>query len=271
MSNAGPVFRRTALAALALAAGLAGCGGDNPREVVRQTAKNLARVHSANLYLRIGLHPLDSPRGGLALSLNGPFSLPAAGELPTARITYVQSAGSRRTVATLISTPREAFVSLRGASYRLPERLAERLRTTGPRRGSVSLAQLHVADWIENPSAHDAPGGAERVTGRLDVVAAVRDVLAAQRRAGGNALELSSREARRLRESVRSSSVELVTGRQDRQLRRLRGSATVAVPTRLRRQLGRLSLRMAFEMRLRDVNRPVQVRAPARALPLPAR
>ena len=257
--------------ALVLAATLVGCGGESPREVVEATAKNLARVHSANLFLRVGLYPASAPRDGLAVSLSGPFSLPRGSELPTARITYMRVAGARHSVATLISTPRQAFVTIRGATYRLPDRLTQRLRKARPGRASVSLGQLHVADWIENPSVQNTAGNAERVTGRLDVVAAVGDVLAAQRRAGRNGSRLSPSEARRLRESVRSSSVELVTGRGDHLLRRLKASATVDVPAELRRQFGRLSLRMIFDMRLRNVNRRVQVRAPVRAPPLPTR
>ena len=263
--------RRALPAGWLLIAGLAmaGCGADSPRDVLSTTAENLGKVRTGRMALRVVLEPLDRSANGISVSVRGPFALARPGRLPVAQLEYVQAAGPNRAQATLISVSDRAFVRLRGRDYRLPEAQAAALRSpaTG---GGVTLGQLHVADWIEDPKVADAGGGLQRVTGRLDLAAALRDILAVGRRTGGSGPRLDAEQVRRLSESVRASSVEVLTGSDDRMLRRIRGSASVTLPPSLRRSAGGPGIRVSFDFGLEDVNRPVSVRAPAHAAPLPA-
>ena len=246
---------------------LAGCGADSPEEVVSETAEKLAEVRSGVLDMRVALRPDRSSEPGMSVELTGPFMLPRVGELPTARIDYVQTLGQTRTAARLTSTPRAAYVGVGGVEYRLPPGEAAGLRGSS-RRGAITVEDLHVDEWIESPTLTEA-GDFQRVRGRLDVVAALRDVSAAIRRAGGSVTGVTDVQADLLRDAVRSSSVELVTGREDRFLRRITGLAVLDVPPRLRSRLTGAGVRVSFQLRLGAVNRPVSVRPPPDAQPLP--
>ena len=258
---------RRAAGAMLAAWALAGCG-DSPQDVVSDTADKLAEVRSGELDMRFALRPDAPAQPGMSVQLRGPFMLPRGNELPTARIEYVQALGETTTSATLTSTPGAAFVRIDGIDYRLPAGEAGALRGRGG-RGAVTVDALHVDEWIEQPRLTEA-GSVQRVRGQLDVVAALRDVSEAVRAAGGSMAEVTDAQAKTLRDAVRSSSVELVTGREDRFLQRLRGVAVLDVPANLRTRLTGAGVRVSFELRLRSVNRPVSVRAPADAQPLPA-
>ena len=259
-------MRRAAGAVLAAWA-LAGCG-DSPQDVVSDTADKLAEVRSGELDMRFALRPDVPEQPGMSVQVRGPFMLPRGNELPTARIEYVQALGETTTSATLTSTPVAAFVRMNGIDYRLPAEEAGALRGSSG-RGAVTVDALHVDDWIEQPRLTE-DGSVQRVRGQLDVVAALRDVSEAVRGAGGSMAEVTDAQAKTLRDAVRSSSVELVTGREDRFLQRLRGVAVLDVPPELRTRLTGAGVRVSFELRLSAVNRPVSVRAPADAQPLPA-
>jgi hypothetical protein len=243
----------------------AACGGNghDARDALSQTAKNLGRVRSADLHLRVGIRP-EARSSGVAVSLYGPFALPAAGRLPTARIAYSRSAGSARVSGTLISTPQAAYVRTAGTTFRLSDRTAAPLRSGTTAR--APFASLHVDRWIRSPRIEDAGDGLERVSGRLDLAAAVRDL----RRAGGGAA-LPAGEAGRVGGAVRSSSIHVLTTRGGRMLRRLTGVAVLDAPAAVRRRVRGISVRVSFELALARVNQPVSVAAPPGARSLPVR
>jgi hypothetical protein len=266
----------TVLAVLAAAAGCGGGGedGEDGAQVLRRTSANLAKVRSGDLTLRFVMRPQEgADADGVGVELRGPFSLAGDGPLPVARVAYTQIAGAQRVPATFISTGRAAFVEVGGATYRVPAG-----RTTGLRFGrrgrGLDALQLDARRWVRDPKVSDGPevGGDEtdRVTGELNAAAALEDLLGAASRAGSGG-GLQAADARRLAETVRRSSIEVLTGADDRLLRRLRVQADLDVPESMRGRVGgRAALHLEFELGVARPNRSVTVTAPKDARPLPA-
>ncbi|MEA2228242.1 MAG: hypothetical protein QOF04_1872 [Solirubrobacteraceae bacterium] len=269
---------RTLAAVAALAAGAAGCGGgggDDGADVLRQTSANLAKVTSGDLTLRFVMRPQEGGDDqGVGVELRGPFSLAGDGPLPVARVAYTQIAGGRRLPATFISTGRAAFVEVGGTTYRVPASRTKGVRF-GRRGRGLDALQLDARRWVRAPKVSDGPivGGeaTDRVTGDLNTGPALADLLGAAQRAGGGG-GLTAQDGRRLAQTVRRSSIEVLTGTKDRLLRRMRVRADLDVPESLRRQAGgRAALHLEFELGVARPNRAVTVTAPKDARPLPKR
>lgn len=275
----GPRPRRSggALALLGVTLLLVGCGGDDAAQVVRETQAKLGEIRSGQLSMRVEV-AAHGGGGPVGLRLQGPFSLASPGPLPVARVRYTQLAGAERAVATLVSTGRRAYVELDGTPYRLPrareDELADALGGRDRGRGLDALG-LDLAEWIEEPRLEEVAGSAghelERVTGRVDVVAALRDVLSAAGQATDEGFDIDERTVEGIRKAVRSSSIELVTGVDDRLLRRLRLELDFQAPARLQPLLGGLrGGRLLFALQIERPNQAIRVDEPTGAQPASA-
>jgi hypothetical protein len=118
--------------------------------------------------------------------------------------------------------------------------------------------QLKIGSWVREPKLADGPAldGAptQRITAKLDVRAAARDLLrvAGALGPGTGALGQSQDQFER---AVKSSSFELLTGKDDRLLRRLR------IGIELRAPGGRTAL-VRFALGVRRPNQPVRIATP---------
>jgi hypothetical protein len=110
---------------------------------------------------------------------------------------------------------------------------------------------------------HGAP--TDEVTGDLDVVAAANGLMGFAALAGRDATRIEGADAARLRKAVRSSSVDVLTGKDDRLLRRMTLSADLGfdVPAALKRALGtNVGAKIDFLLAVTDPNAPVVVHGP---------
>lgn len=115
----------------------------------------------------------------------------------------------------------------------------------------------------------------ERITADVDVVKALNDAIDALGELGGGdavgALKpLEGEEAETLEKAVRSAPFELVTGKDDRLLRRLKLTLDIGTdaPRELAGGLGNLSgAKVQFDLRIDEPNKPVEVQEPEGALP----
>ncbi|MFP5318523.1 MAG: hypothetical protein ACLGI2_09535 [Acidimicrobiia bacterium] len=270
--------------ACALALGLA-CGGNTPTEgekAMEATASQLGTIRSGVLQFRLVAGPVgeeENPQAGFEMS--GPFALPEPGALPVTQIDYTRIAGGDRTTTQLVSTGSRAFVVLDGTAYQLTFDQTERLRAPSQAGGDHGFGGLRIGEWVEEPQV--SPGevvadtATDRITATVDVVRALNDLLAFGRGLGAAELavpEITGEDAEQLRHVTESATLELLTGKEDRRLRRLSVDIRLAgpVPARVRTALGPVAAAaIKVTLALEEPNTPVQVAAPEGALPASAR
>ena len=174
----------------------------------------------------------------------------------------------------MTSTGERVYVTVGNETYELPSDRASELTGAGAVVAGDGLGSLDVGRWLLDPelSAGDEVGGdaTERIEARLDVAAAVRDLVALARKAGASLPALGPAEARRLAEAADEATVEVLTGRDDRLLRRLAAEVVIGfeVPAQLESLLGdAVGARIDFELGIAEPNEPVTIDEPADARP----
>jgi hypothetical protein len=260
-------------AALTLVA--AGCGGEGANDVLAKTAGNLGKIRSGDLTLGLKIATRDGKEAGF--QLQGPFALARApGALPVAKITFTRLGSQAPEPVTIISTGRKAYVRVGGTTYELPESRLGSLRSTKG-TGSRGLGSLDIGTWVEDPKLSDGGtvGGADtdRVHADLDVVQATNGLLALASSLGaGVGGPITGRDADDLRRAVKSATLDVYTGKDDRLLRRLRIRADLRAnaPPKVLSALGAFGeLDVRFDLDVAHPNQPVHVEAPANVEPLP--
>jgi hypothetical protein len=257
-----------AASALGVALTLAGCGGGGSTDVLSKTADNLSKIQSGRLSMRL----LVTPKSGspFGFTLKGPFALGKQGSLPVLHVDYTQIANGRSATVTVISTGTTAYVESNGQTTQLTSDQADALRQAGGTiSGKGGVQSFGVDRWFEDAKTKDGGrvGGAEtdEVDAKLDVVAATNDVLALLRRTGRAIPTISGDQADRLDDAVRSSSIKVFSGKDDRLLRKLSLDVVFGfdVPKALRDALGNVvGARVQFDLAVAEPNRPVHVSAP---------
>lgn len=262
-------MRRAAAALATVVVALAGCAAfQGPLE---KTAAKLADIRSGKMELRLVAATPEGLRTGF--ELKGPFAMPEGEELPKANLTYTRYAGTTEDTFGFISTGEAAFLRVGERSYRLPDERIESMRGSenAGRRGPFS--GLDLDDWVTDAevSATQNGSGTETISGDLDVVAAVNDMLGIARDYGGvDRPDIEGEDAERIRNAVKRAGLELVTGREDRILRSLAVTTDFGTdpPEAFRRALEGVSgVNFTLELRITEPNSDVSVEAPANPLP----
>ena len=239
---------------------VAGCGGgaQAPGGPLQQTAHNLGKIHSGRLDMDVRIQSASAgPKGTVGFLLAGDFALAKDRGLPELDVTYTSLAGTRRISSVLRSTGGTATVRAGGKTTTLTRAQAATLASAGRQSdGGLDALGLHIERWVAHPRVTNGPTvdgvATDRITGRLDVVAALQDARAASGQGGAG---LNAADRRQLREAVRTASITVLTGHRDRLLRRVNATATLDVPPRLRRVLGdRTAVRLSFGVALDNVN-----------------
>ena len=267
-------MRTRFVAALAAGGLMAGCGG-GADGAIEETADKLGELRSGQLSVKLLVSP--SVEGAdLGFELKGPFELSRRdGELPLTKLVYTQIAGEQRGDVGFISNATGAWVEVEGQPYELPPDRVKSLRGAGPGGDEGGpLGDLDIASWTSDEKSAES-GDTERITADVEVVEAINDAIGALGDVGGGAavgaLEpLEGDEADKLEKAVESATMELVTGTDDRLLRRLRISLDIGTdaPRELPGGLGNLSgAAVLFDLRVDDPNEPIEVQTPADALP----
>lgn len=278
MSRSGRGYRSVAAVAAVVALS-AGCGPRGAAGVLDETASKMGEISSGQLRLRlVASAGVDGrERRPVGFELDGPFSLPSKkGMLPLARLSLTRLRGGVGEPTVFVSTGDKAFIEVGGSAYELPSDQLSSLRGGEPGKGG--LEGLDIADWAEKPKV--TKGGSldgvavERVTAALDVTEALNDLVDVAARLGAGAgtglRRIEGKSAEQLKRAVRSARLEVVTGAEDRLLRRLRIDVTLLAPEpRLVEALGPLAgTRLELELDIAKPNQPVKIDPPRRARPL---
>ena len=269
-----------ALAALAMVMSVA-CGDDQSpsEEALGETEDKLSDVRSGRLELELLASPSGAAEGrGSGFRIEGPFETgKEKGDLPIADLEYTRITGTRRRTTGFISTGDKAFVELDGKVYELGSEQVDDLRVTdGDEEGG--LDGLSLEDWVTNPKVAAGPRvdgvASERITGELDAIPALNDLLslAGDFGAGDDApRRLDGEGADHVRRAVRRTSVEILTGKEDRLLRHLDLVIELSVgdnEPQLRRALkGLAGAVLRLELDVTDMNADIRVAAPDNARP----
>jgi hypothetical protein len=255
---------RRSVLALAAAVLLAGCGaGGDAGPALQQTANKLDSIKSGVLTFAVDVQPRDGEPFGF--SLEGPFALAQQGQLPELDIAYTQTANGKSATIRLVSDGEQAVAISEGKRIELAPEALEQLRATGAGEGG-GLAQLRIDRWLVDPELSDGPDGTDRITGELDVAEVANGLLAFAASFGRGAGEpLSEADAERLRDAIDSAEFEILTGKEDRLLRKLSFDVAlgVDVPEALRDAFGDVvGADVAFLLELAEPNKPVEVTLP---------
>lgn len=258
---------------------LVGCGdGGSPAEkAVSATEDHLDEVRSGRLSMRLLASTTDAAPGrGAGFELEGPFAVgEEVGSLPVADVKYTRITGANRRSTRFISTGSRAFAEVDGRIVRLTDNDVEEMRVRGDKdAGKGGLDGLDLTSWFDEGQLSEGPPiegePTERITGNVDPVAALNDLLALSLRFGASEdespRELAGASAERVREAVSRSTGEMLTGKDDRLLRHLEVEIEIkpdADQEKLRSALGDLAgARLQFFLDVAMVNTPIQVAEP---------
>jgi hypothetical protein len=256
------------LTALTLAGLASACIFKGPLE---KTASKLGDIKSGNMELRL---VASTPEGQqVGFELKGPFSMPDGEQLPVADLTYTRFAGTAQNTFGFVSTGEAAFLKRGESFYRLPDDRVQSMRGSEDAGSRGPFSGLDLDDWVPDSEvvASEDESEVETVTGELDVVRAVNDILGIAREYGGAELpEIEGEDADLLREAVREAELTLVTGKDDRILRSLLVTMDLGrdPPESFKRALeGFSGVNFVLELKLTEPNSKVSVEAPANPLP----
>lgn len=263
---------------LGLVLSACGAGGSAADKAVSATEDRLGDVRSGQLSLRLLASVADAAPGrGAGFELEGPFAVgKEVGSLPVANLEYTRITGAARRSTRFISTGSRAFAEVDGRIVPLADKDLQDMRVRGGKdAGKGGLDGLDLSAWFSDgklSGGNPIEGVAtERIAGDVDPVAALNDLLTLSLRFGASDQDaprkLAGESADRVRKAVSSSTGEMLTGKEDRLLRRLLMEAKLGfdVPEDLRRALGEVvGAMITFELAVTNPNERISVEDPTR-------
>lgn len=241
-------------------------------------------INSAHVSLSFQVQP-DGPGQPLALSVDGPLQSGGHGQPASFDLrVHAQGGGLGAFDGTrIVSDGQHAAVEYHGTTYRLTDHQAahllggDRRHAHGSGSGIDSLGQaqqlgLDLRSWFPQSDTQDDANvdgvATTRVTGTLDLAAALRDLrdFARQHPAAAASssvkafAKLSDAQIDRLAKAVQHPTFAVDVAKSDGTIRRIEGQARLAGPR------GAATLRLVLQ--LTDVNQPVHVQVPSGGKPV---
>jgi hypothetical protein len=279
------------LAALAVAA----CGSSssgNAGTLLKQTFSGSHTVNSGNLNVDLTLTPSGSStiKGPISLSFGGPFASLGKGKLPKSDFNIAISALGHTGSLGILSTGTTGYVTLQGTSYQLPAATFQQLESSftsltsssGGNSSSGALSKLGIDPqrWLVDPkvAGTETIGGTSttHIKAGINLPALLSDIntflgKASSIGVSGSASlpkSISPATQSKIASEVRSPSVDVWTGTNDKTLRRLALSLSVPVTGELTSLLGGLnSAQISLSMQYANLNQPQTVTAPTSVAP----
>jgi hypothetical protein len=280
---------RTIVLATALAVGITGCGSKSKSDAVADAGASLGRIHSGVLHLHLELSAgSGDPSARVGFQMDGTFDLaPNGSTLPVADLTSTNLSDPAAPQVRFVSTGHDAFIVKNDVGYKLTDEQLGKLRIDGTSSGSSSFKGLDLRQWVidpvQQPASTIAGESVDRITGRVDPVAALNGIvdLAGQLGTGqGSSLRVGDTESNQVRSAATTTSFEIATGVGDHLLRSLTAQIEFAAPTSTATGangavvLERLTkfghLRLTIELRIEHPNSSVSVQAPSTTRPISA-
>lgn len=241
------------------------------RGPLEQTASKLGDIKSGNMELRLVASTPEGQRVGF--ELKGPFSIPDGEGLPVADLTYTRFAGTAENTFGFLSTGEAAFLRRGEQFYRLPDDRVQSMKGSEDAGSRGPFSGLKLDKWVPDSEvvSREDQSDVETITGELDVVRAVNDMLGIAREYGGaDRPEIEGEDADLLKEAVKEAELTMVTGKDDRILRSLLVTMELGKdpPEAFKAALeGFTGVNFVLELKLTDPNSKVSVQTPANPLP----
>ena len=206
---------------------------------------------------------------------------PPGAELPEADLTTAKLGTPVQPPVRFLSTGHEAFIVQADVGYQLTADQVAPLRLQSGK--GTGFSGVDLRGWAIDASSQPAtttPAGevVDRVTGRVDPVAALNGIVALASQLGGgpdSALSIAASDADRVHAATQASSLELLVGRDDHVLRALTARVEFAAPqtqstggavVQALSKFGHLTL--TIELRIDHPNDQVTITRPARVRPI---
>jgi hypothetical protein len=282
------------IAVLLASTGLAACGGGggggSAQGLLRETFGTNKPVRSGNLSVVLNLDAagLQGLKGPVSLKLTGPFQSQGKGKLPKFAFDLSLNTSGTSFTAGAVSTGDKGFVKVQGKTYAVTDSLFQQFKQgyeqaaskSQTSSGGLSFKSLGVDPlrWLKNPknAGTENVGGADtyHVTAGLDIPHFLDDVNTLLGKAGslgqGNLPSgLTASQRRDIERSVKSATLDVWTGKNDKTLRRLKIGIDIAVPADVQKRANGLkSGRLELDLTIADLNQSQTISAPANARPL---
>lgn len=294
-----PRFLLAALAVLALA--LSSCGGDgiaskSATDVLAETFGPDKPVDSGKVDFRVvfdgkGLKGLQGP---LKLAFKGPFASSGSQKLPRFDFDLVIDVAGQALTAGAVSTGDHGWLKLAGENFALGEKTFAQFRTryeqdqkNAARSDNPTFRTLGVDPkrWLASPEKAGAAtvggAGTVHVTSKVDVPALLDDVnkllgradatgaVAAAGAAGRVPRKLTGEQRAQIAKSIKTTRLDVYSGKDDGILRRLSIRVTFDVPAGLREAAGGLTTgTLDLDLVMSELNEKQEVAAPTSSRPL---
>ena len=284
------------LVALALTVTLAACGSSgssgDAASLLKQTFGQAHTVTSGNLSLSLNVASSGSNASNhpITLSFGGPFQSRGTGKLPASNFSININALGRSGSLGILSTGTSGYITFGGTSYQLPAATFQRLESSfasitaspGASSNTNSLSKLGInpLHWLVNPSVvgTETIGGAstKHIKANVNVPALLGDLntfltkASATGVAGASKLpgQLSAATREKVATAIKSPSVDVWTGTDDKMVRKLVINLTVPVSGQVSTAFGGItSARIGLTVQYADLNQPQTISAPSNVRP----
>ncbi len=290
-----------ALLVLALVAlGLVACGGSNggsgsggssgggdsadAQTLLTQTFSGTHKLKSGKVDLQLKITADGDPsiRGPIQLDLTGPFQSAGADQLPKFDLALDIHAQGQGFQAGVTSTTDRLFVKFGGTAYEVPAQTVAQLKQSFKQQGSggqrMDLGGIDPTKWLKDPTVtgdETLDGVAtQHISAQVDVNALLDDLdtllgkVRGQLPSSAGAQipdKLSSDTRRQIEDAVKSASVDVWTGKDDKTLRKLTVKLAIEPPASANAPK---SIGLDFSVELQDLNAPQSIQAPSSSRPL---
>lgn len=249
---------------------LTGCSAQEAEVVKGAFEKD---IKSANVTLDVSARAKE---GSMKLSLSGPYQSNGKNQLPNADMALkVEGAFPRPIEGRIISTGKNAFVEYGGQIYEVGEAQIAQLQKQGASGAPTQLSPSDIQavmrtmdDWFPQSDAQDNADlegePVTRVTGKLDLSAALKDLKTLAKKPGMSGVEalkqLSNGDIKEIERAVSDPRFTIDIAKSDGKLRR--------VVTRMKINDGGEKAVIDFALRFKDVDKPVTIDAPSSGKPI---
>jgi hypothetical protein len=294
-------FRTCLILTSLLAVLVAGCGsgssapertsasapaaGNDVNSLLQTTFANLGKLHAATMDLKLDITPSGGSSGAVSAHLSGPFVSQGAGKMPKFDLTAQLTSAGKTVTAGASYTGEKGYLALQGNHYVVDDSLMAQLTTAytqaqqkGQKQsGGLVLGALGVdfSKWLKNArnagTAQVGDAQTTEVTGDanvpqvvddLDKIAAKANALNIPGTSGQLPAKLTPQQKQAAIQAIKSFTVTVYTGTQDKILRRVVVAAEIA-------DQGTTS-KLAFDLTFTKVGQDQAIAAPKDAKPFSA-